>query len=150
MNVLISACLLGRPCRYDGKSVPCKEALALAKIIEAVPFCPETAGGLETPRTPAERQGSAVVTKDGHDVTKEYVLGAEKALEAAKKYDCRIAVLKERSPSCGCGKIYDGTFSGTLIQGDGVTAQYLKNAGVNVIGESQIKQLLQELSASQK
>ena len=85
-----------------------------------------------------------VITKDGRNVTAEYVLGAEKALDLAKRHGCKTAVLKEKSPSCGCGKIYDGTFSGRLINGIGVTAQILKEAGIDVIGESGIKKLLQK------
>lgn len=144
MKILVSACLLGTPCRYDGRAVPNEDVIALGQAFELVPFCPEVTGGLSTPRTPAERRGNVVITKDGRDVTAEYVLGAEKALDLAKRHGCKTAVLKEKSPSCGCGKIYDGTFSGRLINGIGVTAQILKEAGIDVIGESEIKKLLQK------
>ncbi len=143
MKILVSACLLGAPCRYDGRAVPCKDVIALEEWFDLVPFCPEAEGGLATPRTPAERRGIAVITKDGCDVTEAYEAGAQKALLKAQEHDCKIAVLKERSPSCGCGKIYDGTFSGRLTDGDGVTAQLLKQAGIEVFGESEIKKLLQ-------
>ena len=98
-------------------------------------------GGLPTPRTPSERQGSRVVMKTGADVTKEYRRGAEAALQAAQENQVCAAVLKERSPSCGKGKIYDGTFTGTLKEGNGVTAETLLNAGFTVYGESEIEVL---------
>lgn len=143
MKILVSACLLGVPCRYDGQAKPCRDATELSQYFETVPVCPEQAGGLDTPRPPAERREGSVVTKDGTDVTEQYALGAEKTLKKAKKHGCKIAVLKEKSPSCGNGKIYDGTFSGTLTGGCGVTAQLLKQNGIDVIGESEIKKLLQ-------
>ncbi len=142
MKILISRCLLGEPCRYDGKSCPFLDAVKLKEKYELVPVCPEVLGGLKTPRDPAERVGGKVLTKAGKDVTKEYMLGAERALEIAKENDCTIAILKEKSPSCGCGKIYDGTHTKTLTNGDGVTAELLKKNGIKVIGESKIKETL--------
>ena len=139
MKILVSACLLGTPCRYDGRSVPCKEVLKLKTQHELIPFCPEEAGGLLTPRPAAERRGNRIVTKNGKDVTKEYALGAALAEKLAIKEGCTLAILKEKSPSCGCGKIYDGTFSKTLTDGDGVTAETLKNAGFCVVSETQLK-----------
>lgn len=136
MNILVSACLLGVPCRYDGKSVPCPAVAALSGRHKLIPVCPEVLGGLNTPRTPAERSGSRVITRDGDDVTKAYLAGAKAALETAKKFGCRYAVLKEHSPSCGTGKIYDGTFSGRLISGSGVAAELLSGSGITVVGES--------------
>ena len=144
MKYLVSACLLGIPCRYDGQAKPCEAVIALAKTHTLIPFCPEIYGGLATPRTPAERIGSQVLTKDGRDVTAEYRRGAEQALHLARVCGCRIALLKERSPSCGSGTIYDGTFSGTLTEGDGVTAALLREAGIAVYGESEIGRLLEE------
>ena len=139
--LLISRCLLGAPCRYDGKSKPlAAETLqALRARYDLIPVCPEVLGGLPTPRTPSERQGSRVVMKTGADVTKEYRRGAEAALQAARENHVCAAVLKERSPSCGKGKIYDGTFTGTLTKGNGVTADVLLNAGFTVYGESEIE-----------
>ena len=142
MKILISRCLLGEPCRYDGKSIPCEDAIKLKEKYELIPVCPEVLGGLKTPRCPAERVGDKVLTKDGKDVTKEYTLGAELALEIATENGCTIAVLKEKSPSCGCGKIYDGTHSKMLKGGDGVTAELLKKNGIKVLGESKIKETL--------
>lgn len=144
MNVLISACLLGLACRYDGKSktYDAVSLLTEREDIHLIPCCPEQAGGLATPRDPAERQGDAVRTKAGQDVTEAYCRGAEQALFLARKFGCAVAVLKEKSPSCGSGSIYDGTFSRRLTKGDGVTAEVLKKHGIAVVGESQIARFL--------
>lgn len=134
-RILVSACLLGVPCRYDGKSVPCEGVIRLKERAQLVPVCPEQLGGLATPRTPAERRGESVVTRDGKDVTAQYRRGAQEALRLARLFGCVKAILKSRSPSCGCGLIYDGSFSGKLIPGEGVTAQLLRENGVEVCGE---------------
>lgn len=136
MIILMSACLLGTACRYDGNSQTNMDALALLKQHTVIPICPELFGGLPTPREPSERQGDRVVSKSGTDVTAEYHRGAAEALRLAKLYGCQLAVLKDRSPSCGCGFIYDGSFSGTLTDGDGITAELLKRNGIQVVGES--------------
>ena len=112
--ILISACLLGAACRYDGGSKPVLSVEALMGRYQLVPVCPEQLGGLPTPREPSERQGDLVVMKSGADVTAQYQRGAEQALHLARVFGCKKAVLKERSPSCGSGEIYDGTFSGKL------------------------------------
>ena len=93
-------------------------------------------GGLPTPRIPAEIHQNKVIAKDGKDVTKQYQKGAEETLKIAKLYNCHTAILKEKSPSCGCGRIYDGTFTGTLINGDGITARLLKEHGIKITGET--------------
>ena len=139
MRILVSACLLGLACRYDGQSKANEAVCALAKAHELVPFCPEIYGGLPTPRPPAERQGDRVVSADGRDVTENYRRGAEAALDLARRLGCDCAVLKERSPSCGSGAIYDGTFSGTVVPGDGVAAELFRAAGIPVCGESTLK-----------
>lgn len=139
-NILVSACLLGIACRYNAKGELNEELEALMKQANLIPVCPESIGGLATPRDPAERVGDRVVSKVGVDVTKEYQKGAEIALYLAKLYNCSCAVLKERSPSCGSGIIYDGTHSGTLIPGDGLTTECLKKHGIAVFGESQIEE----------
>ncbi len=144
-TILVSACLLGVCCRYDGKSVPCKALLQHLHELHAVPVCPEILGGLATPRTPAERQNDAVTAKDGQNVTAQYHRGAQEALRLAQLLGCRYALLKERSPSCGCGKIYDGTFTGTLTKGNGVAAELLCANGIQVFGETQLKELLEQL-----
>ena len=138
MRILVSACLLGVACRYDGKSKPHPAVLALQVRHQLIPVCGEVFGGLPTPRTPAERVGNGVYTRDGRDVTAEYVRGAEEVLDLAKRMDCHVALLKERSPSCGSGEIYDGSFSRNLITGDGVTAALLKANGIAVVGESEV------------
>ena len=142
--ILISACLLGCACRYDGKSKPHPLAQALARRGLVVPICPEQLGGLPTPRAPSEQQSDRVVSADGTDVTTQYHRGAEEALRLAALYGCTTAVLKERSPSCGSGQIYDGTFTHTLTEGDGLTAQMLKKKGVEVYGESQLEELIND------
>ena len=141
MRILVSACLLGVRCRYDGESKACPAVLDLAKEHELIPVCPEQLGGLPTPRTPAEIQGERVVTRDGRDVTKEYQKGAGEAARLYQLLRCDCAILKARSPSCGCGQVYDGTFSGTLTPGDGITAQALKRINARVITEERIKEL---------
>ncbi len=138
-TVLISACLLGVRCRYDGASKPLAEIEALRQQYHLIPVCPEVFGGLPTPREPAERQGERVVTRSGQDVTDAYRRGAEETLRLAQLFGCRLAILKEKSPSCGSGERYDGTYSGTLTAGNGVTADLLLQNGVAVLGESQIR-----------
>lgn len=141
MKLLISACLLGIACRYDGESRPCAGIEKLAAKYEFVPFCPEIYGGLSTPRLPCEIVGERVIRRDGADMTAQYDRGAEQALLLCKKLGCNAALLKEKSPSCGSGVIYDGSFSGKLTNGDGVAAKLLKENGIKVYGESQIGEL---------
>ncbi len=143
MRLLISACLLGTCCRYDGTSKGHPLAAELAQRHTLIPVCPEQMGGLSTPRPPAERQGERVVAKTGADVTEEYRRGAEEIWRLCQLFRCDGAVLKERSPSCGHGEIYDGTFSGTLVPGDGLAAELLMRHRIPVYGESQIEELLQ-------
>lgn len=140
--VLVSACLLGVACRYDGKSVPCTALLEQLKNLQCIPVCPEQLGGLPTPRVPCERQGNRVISKTGVDTTAQYERGAQQALKLATLFGCKAALLKERSPSCGCGQIYDGSFSKKLIDGDGVTAALLRQHGIAVFGESRLHEFL--------
>ena len=137
-NVLISACLLGFECKYCGGSnkLPEQQLAVLRERFRLIPVCPETAGGLPTPRDPSERLGGKVVSNQGRDVTAQYQKGAETALTLARRYGCKAALLKEKSPSCGSGLIYDGSFTGKLIPGDGVAAEELKKEGLIVFGES--------------
>ena len=144
MKILVSACLMGMSCRYDGQSNFIPQLKKLMKTHTCIPVCAEIFGGLPTPRTPAERRGSTVVTQDGQDVTDAFVRGAAEILRLADLYHCKVALLKERSPSCGSGQIYDGTFTGTLTEGDGVTAQLLKKKGLTVYGESQLSELIDD------
>ena len=142
MKILVSACLLGACCRYDGKSVPNEDIIALGKKHQLVPVCPEQLGGLPTPREPAEIKDGRVVTRDGRDVTEQFERGAKETVKLAKTLQCDMAVLKERSPSCGCKKIYDGTFSGNTVIGNGVTARMLIQNGICVFGETDAKSYL--------
>lgn len=139
-KALISACLLGVDCRYDGGNnrMSDEKLEKLKAEYELIPVCPEAYGGLTTPRTPSERLDGMVLSKLGADVTEEFQKGAQAALYLAKLFGAELAILKENSPSCGSGTIYDGTFSGTLTPGDGVTAELLKKHGIAVIGESKI------------
>ena len=145
-KLLISACLLGERCRYDGASRPLPEEslTRLRERFELLPVCPERDGGLPTPRIPSERRGERVINRAGEDMTAFYRRGAELALANAEAAGCRRALLKERSPSCGSGAIYDGSFSGQLISGDGVAAEMLKRAGIAVYGESEQEKLFAE------
>lgn len=142
MNILVSACLLGIRCRYDGKCKPSPEIDQLKQKHNLIPVCPECYGGLPIPREPSEIRGDKVFSKSGEDVTAQYQRGAEAALMLAKLFDCKLAVLKEKSPSCGNGLIHNGLFDGGLIPGDGVTTALLKKNSVTVLGESQISELL--------
>ena len=144
MKLLVSACLMGVGCRYDGQNNQIPQLKELMKKHTCIPVCPEIFGGLPTPRPPAELQGGKVVNKEGQDVTQAFVRGTAEVLRLAKLYGCKAALLKERSPSCGCGQIYDGTFTGTLVEGDGLTTQMLKRNGVTVYGESQLRELIDE------
>ena len=135
---LCSACLLGVKCRYDGKSMTNDKVIALAKKEILFPVCPEQLGGLPTPRIPSEQRGGGVFNKEGVDVTEQFMRGAEETLKIAQIMGVKAAILKQISPSCGCGKIYDGTFSGKIIKGDGVTAALLKKNGIKVITEEEL------------
>ena len=141
MNILVSACLLGCPCRYDGKSKPHGAVLSLMERHTLIPVCPEQMGGLATPRPPAECKCGGVFTESGVDVSAQYRRGAEEALRLARLYGCTCAILKERSPSCGKDTVYDGSFNRTLVAGDGVTAALLKANGIAVYGESEVDKL---------
>lgn len=142
--VLISECLLGLCCRYDGKSKPAEKAAALSEKYYLIPVCPEQLGGLSTPREPSELRCGGVFSKSGCDVTAQYRRGAEETLRLARFFGCKKAVFKERSPSCGFGKVYDGSFSGTLVEGNGVAAALLAENSIAVFGESDIPRLLGE------
>ena len=145
-NVLISACLYGEKCRYDGGDNLVLQLDKIKKFCNLFPVCPEVLGGLETPRNPSEIIGENVVSNVGKDVTNEYKKGAEIALETALRNSCKIALMKAKSPSCGSGKIYDGTFSRKLTDGDGITVKLLKEHGIKVFDETQIKELLEYIT----
>ena len=146
-KVLVSACLTGEPCRYDGTASSCAGIAELAKIAELVLACPEVAGGLPVPREPCEIREGRVVSRSGADMTGAYQRGADEAVRWARESGCRFALLKEKSPSCGFGAVYDGTFSGALVAGDGFAAAALAKADIEVFGESQIEVLCERLSS---
>ena len=142
-KLLISACLLGRNCKYNGGNNYTPLVEALKARYDLVPVCPECFGGLPIPHEPSERVGDKVLSKSGEDVTEPFRRGAEKTLAAAIQQGVTRAVLKERSPSCGCGSIYDGTFTGTVVPGNGVAAELLLSRGVVIYGESRSGELLE-------
>jgi uncharacterized protein YbbK (DUF523 family) len=143
--LLVSACFLGRYCKYDGGSNPLPPELLqrLRARYRLIPVCPETAGQLPIPRAPSERRSGGVCSRDGADVTAAYERGAQTALALCRRFGCRKALLKERSPSCGSGLIYDGSFSHTLIPGDGWSAEKLRAQGIALYGESTAEHLLE-------
>ena len=141
-KLLISACLLGVSCRYDGKSKPLDEIPKLMEKYELIPVCAEIFGGLSTPRDPSEIIDGKVISSKGKDVTAEYLKGAEEVLRLGKLFGAKKALLKERSPSCGTGIIHNGKFDGGLVPGFGKTAEILLENGFEVFGETQIEELL--------
>ena len=142
---LISACLCGIPCRMDGKAKPVPALVDLAARGEAIPVCPEVLGGLPTPRAPSERQPDGrVVNSMGKDVSVRFHRGAVRALEICLQQRCACAILKARSPSCGKGEIYDGTFTKTLVPGNGVCAELLLAHGIPVLTEEEYLKRMEE------
>jgi len=147
-RVVISACLAGVACTHEAEPKTRDWAVQLVASGRAVLVCPEVAGGLPIPRPAAEivggvgedviAGGARVISEDGDDVTRQYMAGARKAADAARAANAKLAVLKARSPSCGCGQIYDGSFRGELRAGDGVTAAMLKQEGIHVVSDEQI------------
>lgn len=138
MKLVVSACLLGENCKYNGGNNADENVIAFVRGHEVVSVCPETAGGLPTPRRCSERRGDRIVADDGSDVTEAFRRGAKACLEAAGSTPPDLAILKAKSPSCGSGRIYDGTFSGTLVDGFGLFAELLVKRGVAVIDESRV------------
>lgn len=147
LTIAVSACLLGTACRFDGQAKPCEAALRLAELpgVTVVPICPEEAGGLPTPRTASEivgaGEGRRVIDRAGTDRTPAFELGAQKTLELVGSSGCALAMLKAKSPSCGIGRIYDGSFTGALVPGNGIAAQLLIDHGITVIDERELGEL---------
>lgn len=145
---IVSACFLGIRCRHDGNTKPNEKVLALMGNEVLIPVCPEQLGGLPTPRPRGEiSDGSGdnvidgngkVIDPDGNDMTMQFLKGAEEVLRIARICSVKEVILKQKSPSCGCGKIYDGSFSGRLVEGDGVTTAFLKKNGIRVISEDDL------------
>ena len=143
-KLLISACLAGENCKYSGGNNFIGET-ALASLgdkYELVSVCPEVMGGLSVPRCPCERIGARVMNERGEDVTAQFKAGAELTADICERQGVKKALLKEKSPSCGSGRIYDGTFSHTVIAGDGVTAERLRALGIALFGESELEMLI--------
>ena len=143
-KILVSQCLYGGdPVRYDGKSKAETDPRFLKWKEEGrlIPVCPEVFGGLPTPRADAQRVGDKVIARTGKDVTFEYMKGAHEAVRLAKEYNVLCAIMKEKSPSCGSNKIYDGTFEGNLIDGQGTAVELLRKEGVQVFSEEQLDQV---------
>lgn len=140
-KILVSACLLGVNCKYDGSNNDNEKVNEYIKDKEIIIICPEIMGGLTTPREPSEILSKKVISKSGKNVTINFKRGAEEALMLAQKFNVKKALLKSKSPSCGCGQIYDGTFSGNLIKGDGITTELLKKHGIEVITEKDLNNL---------
>ena len=139
MKIIVSACLLGKPCRYDGRSKPCDKIISLKELsyIEITEICPEQLGGLPTPREPSEICGNKVISRVGCDVTEPYVHGAKEALKIALENGCDYAILKSRSPSCSPDGVYDGSFSGKVTDGMGITAKLFRENGITVVSEDE-------------
>ncbi|MDY5441734.1 MAG: 2-thiouracil desulfurase family protein [Candidatus Enteromonas sp.] len=142
-KILISACLIGDPTRYDGGSNRIPELEELMHFFDLVPFCPEMEGGLKCPRKPAEIRGNGVFTLEGTDVTSYYNEGASKAYALCRYLGIRTAILKENSPACGTHTIHNGLFNGGTVSGMGICAQFLKAHGIRVISEEEIDSFLQ-------
>ena len=143
-KLLISECLCGVPCRYDGKGNYIDKIEVLKEYYELVPVCPEVLGGLSTPRDPAERQGNRICTANGTDVTDEFLRGAQLTVDIALKHGCKEALMKAKSPSCGYKRIYDGTFSRSLTDGHGCTIEALLEKNLSIYTEDDIELLLAE------
>ena len=135
MKIAVSSCLLGINCKYNGKSNYNEDIIKLKEKYEIIPICPEVLGGLPTPRIPSEIINNKVINQEGTDVTLEYVTGANKALQILKENNIKIVILKAKSPSCGKGEIYDGTFSHTIIEGNGITAKLFLENDILVLNE---------------
>ncbi|MEG0152878.1 MAG: DUF523 domain-containing protein [Niameybacter sp.] len=140
---IVSACLAGVKCRYDGRDNTCEKVVKLVEEGKAISVCPEVFGELPIPRKPCEIVKDAdglekVLSETGEEYTSEFIIGAEKTLEIARVLNAQVAILKAKSPSCGCGKIYDGNFNGTLVDGDGLTTRLLKKNNIKVYTEKEI------------
>ena len=135
---IVSACLAGINCKYDGKNSANEKVIRLVKEGKAIPVCPEQLGGLSTPRESMEIRNGKVFIASGADVTRQMRRGAEETLKIARLVGAKEAILKSRSPSCGKGRIYDGSFSKKLVEGNGVTAELLLRNGIKVVSEKEI------------
>ena len=145
-KIIVSACLLGLNCRYDGKNCLNEKIRELSKKHTLIAVCPEQMGGLSTPREPSEIVDEKLINKAGIDVTKQYHKGALMAYDIAKLNDCRYAILKSKSPSCGKGMIYDGSFSGQMTNGNGVTVSLFEKNDITVFSDQELDELIKQIS----
>ena len=145
MQIMVSSCLLGKKTKYNGESNRQDTLIDFLKDYEVIPICPEVLGGLPIPRKSAERIANRVVTCDNDDVTENFLNGALKTLEIAQKKNIKFAILKKNSPSCGYGKIYDGTFSHQLITGNGMTADLLAKEGIIILNEDNYQEYFKKV-----
>ncbi|OCL25497.1 hypothetical protein U472_14230 [Orenia metallireducens] len=153
--IVVSSCLLGEDCRYNGNNNYDRRITELLEDKEIISICPEVFGGLSTPRPPAEIQGgdgedvlegiARVIDKEGNDITKNFIEGARESLSLIKEYGCTLAILKAKSPSCGSKIIYDGSFTGNKRVGAGVTTALLKKEGIEVFNEEEIDRIIAKL-----
>ena len=141
MRIMVSACLLGEKCKYNGADNFCQAVSALAQELELIPVCPELAGGLPVPRLPCEIVGGTVMNSAGENVDKAFRAGAAECVRLAKEKEIDLAILQPRSPSCGVHEIYDGTFSGRRIAGSGVFASLLRESGFRIMDADEWKQI---------
>ena len=141
MTILVSACLLGTNCKYNGGNNRSERVLRYVAGHEVIPVCPEMLGGLPCPRKPVEWVGERVLTKDGDDCTEAFRLGVQKAMDIIADKQVDLAILQSRSPTCGVKQIYDGTFSGTRIDGQGVLARALKERGIPLMDAEDVPDL---------
>lgn len=136
--IVVSACLAGVKCRYNGQAFVVPQVVELVRTGQAIPLCPEILADLSIPRASVEQRNGKIISEDGQDYTNEYEAGAQIALQIAKLVGCKKAILKSKSPTCGCGMIYDGTFSKTLVVGDGIFCTFLKKEQILVYTENEI------------
>lgn len=146
--ILMSACLAGKNCKYSGGNNEIRCLRELYESGKAVLVCPETAGGLPVPRLSSEIRGNKVYNTAGEDVTEFFTRGAQECLRTARENGCTLAVLKARSPSCGCGEIYDGTFSHTVVQGDGIFAALCRREGITCLSEQEYLERMEKQNES--
>ena len=139
---IVSACLCGINCKYNGRNNLNPAVLKLVKEGKAIPVCPEQLGGLPTPRIPSERKNGKVINKEGIDVTKNFQDGSNEVLKLCKELNIKTCILKSKSPSCGYGEIYDGNFNGTLTKGNGVLTDMLIDNGIEVISSDKIDDMI--------
>lgn len=133
MRILVSACLMGYNCKYNGKNNYNSKIVKLLEGHEVICVCPEMLGGLSCPRTPCERKGDRIIDKNGNDCTEQFITGAKKAFDIAKEKQIDLAIVQKRSPSCGSSLIYDGTFKGNLIVGSGVFVEMLRSLNIPIL-----------------